>query len=190
MPRLTIPRVLTFATLAAYAALLAAVWIAPTATIHELTAGLPPALEASTLTYRACATVLLASGAALVVLAAWSWRTRPRRPFVLASGERLTVDRASTLLRRALLRRSDIRTAHVTVIHRADNVAASMRLDVTADALIADIEDEARRLAASLAERVDEPLSDVEVAITFQELDLVAARARRRAIGDEQLRAA
>lgn len=190
MPRLTIARVLTVATLAAYAALLAAVWIAPASTIHELTAGLPPALEASTLTYRACATVLLASGAALVVLAAWSWRTRPGRPFVLASGEQLTVDRAATLIRRELLRRSDIRTARVAVIHRAGGLAASMRLDVTADALLADIEGDARRLAASLAERVGEPLADVEIAITFQELNLVAARARRHAARDEQLRAA
>jgi len=190
MPRLTITRLLTVATLAAYAALLAVVWISPPATVDEFTAGLPPALEASTLTYRACATVLLASGAALVVLAGWSWRTRPSRPFVLASGEQLSVDRAATLLRRALLRRPDIRSAQVAVIHRAGSVAAAMRLDVMADALLADIEDDARRLAASLAERVNEPLSDVEIAITFRELNLVAARARRRAPGHEQLRAA
>jgi hypothetical protein len=190
MPKVSIPRVIALATLASYAALLVGVWLSPPATIDELTAGLPTALDASLLTYRVCASVLLSSGAALVMLATWSWQTRPRRPFRLSSGEQLSVDRAETLVRRSLMRRPDIRSARVTVIHRSGGVAALIRIDVTPDALLADIEDYARRTTANLAERVGEPLSDVEITITFQELNLVAARARLHATADEQLRAA
>jgi hypothetical protein len=183
-------RAITFCTLGAYAALIVAVWIAPPATIEEATNGLPPALDASTATYRAVATVVLASGAALVALIGWSWRTRTSRPFRSTDGELLSVGAAATLLRRAILRRADIRGAEVAVQHRSGSVAAFARLDVTPDALLAEIEDHTRLAAAALAKRVDEPLSGLKVDIKFEELDLVAARSRREAAAGEQLRAA
>jgi hypothetical protein len=182
-------RAITLATLAAYAALIVGVWLAPPAMIRHAASDLPVALEASTTTYRAVATVVIASVAALVGLSAWSWRTRPSRPFQLATGEPLAVATAATLLRQAILRRSDIRTAQVAVEHRWGSVAASVRLEVTTDALLADIEEHARVATVALASRVNEPLSKLTVAISFKELNLVAARARRAATAG-QLRAA
>ena len=172
-------RALLSATLTAYAALIAGVWMASPSTIRELTAELPPALEASTVAYRGVASVLLIASASLVALVGWSWRTRPTRPFALEDGNRLTMTAAATLLRQAVICRSDVRTAEVVVEHRGGTVAASMTLDVTADALLAEIEEHARGAAQALAARVNAPISDLQVAITFEELDLVAARARR-----------
>ncbi len=183
-------RALLSATLTAYVALIAGVWLASPSTIRELTAELPAALEASTVAYRGVASVVLIASALLVALAGWSWRTRPKRPFALEDGNRLTVAAAATLLRQAVIRRSDVRTAEVVVEHRSGSVAASMTLDVTADALLAEIEEHARDAARALAARVNAPISDLHVAITFDELDLVAARARRAAPASERLRAA
>lgn len=183
-------RALTVAMLTAFAALLVGAWLAPATTLWEFTQPLPTAFEVTTLTYRAIASVLLLASAALAVLIGWSWSTRPTRHFALKDGGTLTVTDAATLLRQALIRRVDVRSAEVVVEHRSAGLAPRMTIDVTADALIAEIETHARDTALSLAARVNVPLVDLEVALTFQELNLVAARKRRDATRSRRARAA
>ena len=187
---LTVRRALTVAMLAVFAALLVGAWVAPTATLSELTQPLPTAFEVTTLTYRAVTSVLLLGSAALAVLIGWSWSTRPTRHFTLRDGGTLTVTDAATLVRQALVRRVDVRSAEVVVEHRSAGLAPRMTIDVTADALIAEIETHARSTALSLAARVNAPLIDLEVTLTFQELNLVAARERRAATRSRPARAA
>ena len=186
----TVRRALTVAMLAAFAALLVGAWLEPAATLWELTQPLPTAFEVTTLTYRAITSVMLLASAALAVLIGWSWSTRPTRHFELREGGTLTVIDAAILLRQALIRRVDVRSAEVVVEHRSAGLAPRMTIDITADALIAEIETHARNSALSLAARVNAPLVDLEVSLTFHELNLVAARERRTATRSRRARAA
>ncbi len=174
-------RAMLLVTLTSSVALLAAVWLMPIAPLAHVTTLIDPQVQVSAASYRAIISVAVAALAALVLLGAWSWSTRPDRPFELADGSELPVEAAADLVQRAVVTRRDVRTVEVAVEHYRSTLAVQLAIDVTANALIADVEERAREAATALASRVGLPLAAAEVIITFEELNLVAARARRRA---------